>query len=103
MPMPKKAGTGIEELKTRTPIMDTGKQPFEIKAGHKSVHYNDPLVIGAGCLALGVVIGSGRLNWLARETGRLAGSLGTLTLNYLAYAFQDRNPQLFPRRTRITH
>ena len=64
----------------------------------KPLQYNDPLVIGAGALVLGYVLGSGRWDWLGRGLTRVAGSLGTFAVSYLGESFQQRNSELFSNR-----
>ena len=61
----------------------------------RTVRYDDPMIIGAGALVLGYVIGSGRWNWLGRGLTQVAGSLGAFAVNYLVDSFQHHNPQFF--------
>lgn len=67
-----------------------------------ALKYNNPLVIGTGALILGYVIGTGRWNWLTRGITHVAGSLGTIALNYFVDSFQERNPQIFKNREIFT-
>jgi len=83
--------------------MEAQKQNFDMNTTRKSLRYDDPLVIGAGALVLGFALGSGRLGWLGRGTGRLASSLGTMALNYFYQSLQQHNPELFTPRSRVTH
>jgi hypothetical protein len=69
----------------------------------RTLHYDDPLVIGVSALILGYVIGSGRWKWLGQELSKIAGSIGSLAVNSLSESVQERNPQLFERRSRVTH
>jgi hypothetical protein len=66
----------------------------------KSLSY-EPVLLGAGALMLGYVIGSGKWDWLARSTGKIVESLGSLALDYLSHSFQEQNPQLFRREQKI--
>ncbi len=74
-------------------------QPYSLK----NRGFSDPLVIGAGALILGFMIGSGRWEWLSRGATKIAGSLGNLALVSLFHSFQEHNPDLFDEQHRVTH
>jgi hypothetical protein len=69
----------------------------------KPISASDPLVIGAGAFFIGFVIGAGRWNWLGREAGRVASSIGSLAMTYLTQSFEETHPNLFAERSRTTH
>lgn len=73
-------------------------QSVDQSRSFKSLRYDDPLVIGAGALVLGFVIGSGRWDWFGRGLTQVASSLGSYALNSLSESFQNQNPHLFDRR-----
>jgi hypothetical protein len=83
--------------------MESERNAFDTSSTTSNMNYSDPLVIGLGCFAVGLVIGSGRWNWLGKELGRLSQSLGSLALSYMTQSLQQHNPNLFTERSNITH
>ncbi len=63
----------------------------------------DPIVVSIAAGVLGYVVGSGQWNLVRRGAGKIAQSLGNLTMLYLYDSFRRHNPQLFNEKTRMTH
>ncbi len=69
----------------------------------KSRQLTDPVVIGIAAGVLGYVMGSGQWDFVRQRAGKVAKSLGSLTMFYLYDSFKKHNPQLFSEQNRVTH
>lgn len=83
--------------------MEQEQRKFERTPITRNLGFDDPLVIGAMALALGFTIGSGRIKWLGAKSSKIAEGLGLLAVRFMSSAVQERHPELFLNRSRITH
>ena len=83
--------------------MEEEQRKFERSPTPRTLGFDDPLVIGAMALALGFTLGSGRLKWLGAKSGRIAEDLSLLAFRFMSSAIQERHPELFTGRSKITH
>ena len=86
-----------------TAIMEEEQRKFERTPTARNLGFDDPLVLGAMALALGFTIGSGRIKWLGEKSGKIAEGLSVLAMRFMSSAVQERHPELFLGRSRITH